>query len=203
MAIRIGAHHQPGFDEPLQLLSDCHRRIEHFLQILLTIASQAHSGDGTLSDEQRRALDTALTYFRTAAPRHTADEEQSLFPRMRETGGTEAQAALDRLAELEADHRTADAQHLEVDEIGKTWLQTGSLPPEKLDRLMQLLQSLTTLYQRHIAMEDQEVFPIAKSALSAEQVAEVGREMARRRGLAVDEQGRVIPQAMDPRGRSG
>jgi len=37
-----------------------------------------------LTEETRAALESALRYFREAAPKHTADEEESLFPRMRQ-----------------------------------------------------------------------------------------------------------------------
>ena len=36
-----------------------------------------------LSHDERQSLDTVLRYFREAAPRHNADEEESRFPRLR------------------------------------------------------------------------------------------------------------------------
>jgi hypothetical protein len=39
-----------------------------------------------LNEEQRGAFEAALRYFREAAPKHTADEEESLFPRLRRIG---------------------------------------------------------------------------------------------------------------------
>ena len=41
MPIQIGQRADHGFDEPLGLLSDCHRRIEHFLRVLSTISADA------------------------------------------------------------------------------------------------------------------------------------------------------------------
>jgi hypothetical protein len=40
--------------------------------------------DRPLTEETRAALETALRYFREAAPKHTADEEESRFPRLRQ-----------------------------------------------------------------------------------------------------------------------
>ena len=37
-----------------------------------------------MTEETRVALESALRYFREAAPKHTADEEESLFPRLRQ-----------------------------------------------------------------------------------------------------------------------
>jgi hypothetical protein len=37
MAIQIGAKPDSGFDDPIGMLKDCHRRIEHFLNILCVL----------------------------------------------------------------------------------------------------------------------------------------------------------------------
>ena len=81
MVLKIGHRPDHDFHEPLGLLSDCHRRIEHFLAVLTTIAN--HVDGAELRDDQRVQLAGAIAYFATAAPRHTADEEDSLFPRLR------------------------------------------------------------------------------------------------------------------------
>jgi hypothetical protein len=47
------------------------------------------------------------------------------------------------------------------------------------------LAELREIYTHHIAVEDREVFPLAGRVLDAQQLAQVGREMAQRRGLAV------------------
>jgi len=75
MPVQIGAKAHP-FSDPTGLLSDCHRRIEMFLGALEGVASVI---DHPLTEETRAALESALRYFREAAPKHTADEEESLF----------------------------------------------------------------------------------------------------------------------------
>jgi hemerythrin-like domain-containing protein len=184
MPVTLGAKPDHSFDEPVGLLADCHRRIEHFLGVLLRVTESANGGPLTL--EQRDALGAALRYFKSAAPRHTEDEEQSLFPRMRQSGDERVGPALAKLAALEADHRTADAAHREVDDLGTRWLSDGSLPRDASVRLVELLRTLDALYRRHIEVEDHEVFPLAKDVLSVEATTEVGREMARRRGLEMN-----------------
>ena len=113
MALSIGQPRDHSFDEPLGLLSDCHRRIEHFLHVLEVIANR--TGDAPLTAVERADLDTAVTYFATAAPKHTADEEQSLFPRLRASGDPGARQALDVITRLERDHSRADAHHRAVE----------------------------------------------------------------------------------------
>jgi hemerythrin-like domain-containing protein len=184
MGLTIGAKPDHGFDEPLGLLTDCHRRIERFLGQLLTVAEAARGGE--LAAEQREALDVALRYFREAAPLHTADEEASLFPRLRDVDSDAARAALAALAELEADHNAADIAHAEIDRLGARWLADGRLPADDAQRLADLLRGLQATYARHIAVEDQQVFPLAGQLLEAGSLTEVGREMAVRRGLDPD-----------------
>src|ERR1041385_88791 len=119
MAIQIGAKPSPTFAEPLELLSDCHRRVESFLRALIIVAEQGRGGQ--LDARQREGLQTALRYFREAAPKHTADEEESLFPRMRELGDAATREALAKIQALEADHQVARASHDAVDELGTKW----------------------------------------------------------------------------------
>jgi len=59
MPIQIGHTGDHGFDEPLGLLSDCHRRIERFLRALLTVSRDER--ERPLSATGRRALEQAST----------------------------------------------------------------------------------------------------------------------------------------------
>jgi hemerythrin-like domain-containing protein len=172
MPVQIGQR-ESAFSNPLGLLGDCHRRIERFLSVLVTL-SRTRQG-GPLESAEAESLLAALDYFRTAAPQHTADEEESLFPRLRAAG---APASLD---ELESDHQFASAAHDEVDALGRAWLEAGVLPTESARRMAGLLQQLAGAYASHIAVEDTEVFPAAARVLNAEQIAAVGREMENRR----------------------
>ena len=179
MPIQIGQRPARGFDEPLGLLSDCHRRIEHFLHVLATVADEA--AGGALSPHDRTALEGALTYFAVAAPKHTADEESSLFPRLRHSTAPEIAATLAALEALERDHDEADAHHAAVERLGRRWVSEGRLQPDEAVALREHLARLRALYERHIAIEDQGVFPAAARVLGDAQLAEIGREMAARR----------------------
>ena len=179
MPIQIGQKPGHDFTEPIGLLSDCHRRIERFLEVLARVAADA--GGRPLNEEQTTALSTALKYFREAAPKHTADEELSLFPRMRESGDPEVLAALSDLDRLEADHFRAVELHRELDALGEAWLGGGGLPVESAGRFEALVNELRGLYRTHIAIEDSHVFPLADRALDVQTRREIGREMAARR----------------------
>ena len=181
MSITIGAQPESDFTDPIGMLGDCHRRIERFLNVLASMSVQERGGP--LADQQKMALATSLRYFREAAPKHTADEEESLFPRLRLCGSPEIESALSRVGSLERDHERAAKWHEEVDRLGQRWLTGGGLTPEDASRLSDLLQDLVQLYARHISIEDTEVFPLAASVLSASDCKSIGAEMAGRRGI--------------------
>ena len=181
MPIVIGAKRESDFTDPIGMLGDCHRRIEMFLNVLVRVAEQAKGA--ALNEEQRGALETALRYFREAAPKHTADEEESLFPRLRQIESADVRALMARIESLEEEHVCADRSHGEVDSLGRLWLKDGMLPADRAARLLTLVLQLRDLYRHHIATEDNEVFPAAALALSASDRQAIGSEMAHRRSL--------------------
>lgn len=180
MPIAIGQAPESDFHNPLGMLSDCHRRIARFLEMLITVAEQAQGGH--LESDQRQALEAGLKYFREAAPKHTADEEDSLFPRMRtRIGDTSKRSALMTL--LHADHVAVVERHDTVDQLGRTWLHDGLLAAEDAARLLDVLRGLRETYQEHIEIEETKLFPLAATVLTPVDLQEIGKEMAHRRGL--------------------
>ncbi|HEY7390953.1 MAG TPA: hemerythrin domain-containing protein [Bryobacteraceae bacterium] len=180
MPVTIGAS-ENTFANPIGLLSDCHRRIERFLQAMLTVATEG--AGGPIDGEQRRALENALRYFREAAPKHTADEEQDLFPMLRGLGDQHVSQVLAEVDRLEGEHKTTEAGHREAEELCQRWLREDCLPPQDAARLTQVLSALRDLYNTHIAAEEERVFPLAQAELSASQKQALGRQMAARRRL--------------------
>ncbi len=183
MPVVIGAKPERGFQDPIGLLIDCHRRVERFLSVLVRVGVQAQGG--LLTDEQRSSLESALRYFREAAPKHTADEEDSLFPRLRAIGPPGLDGVLERVKALQGDHARAEKAHAEVERLGQSWLANGTLSETDAARFSQLLAELTELYQAHIAIEEREVFPAAAAIGQAQRDA-MGKEMAARRGVPQD-----------------
>jgi hemerythrin-like domain-containing protein len=180
MPVQIGAS-SASFSNPTGLLSDCHRRVEMFLNVLISVAETAHQ---ELTPENKASLENALRYFRDAAPKHTADEEVSLFPRLRKIDDPALQAALRELDALEHDHRWAEPLHARVDELALEYLRDGKLNAEPARELQQALAQLASMYARHIQREEVEVFPLAAQLLSPEQKKEIALEMSARRNPA-------------------
>jgi len=105
---------------------------------------------------------------------------------MRGSGDPDAGAALAAIDVLEADHERAAAMHEEVDRLCRNWLRFGFLEASRAEQLRARIAELTTLYASHIRTEEQLVFTAAARALDGGLLLEIGREMARRRGLAWD-----------------
>jgi len=179
MPVSIGAQ-ENNFANPLGLLADCHRRIERFLGVLLRVAAEARGGP--LNAERRQAMESALSYFHRAAPLHTADEDEDLFPELRRVAGSDSAQIMARISQLESEHAIATAWHHQVHDIGERWLRHNYLLLYEAADLRRALTSLTELYRGHIAVEENEIFPVAEEALSAFEKDAIGRRMALRRG---------------------
>lgn len=149
-----------------------------FLGTLEKVAAEI---EHPLADEARRALESALHYFREAAPKHTADEEDSVFPRLRQSGNAEVTTALTTLETLEQDHRCANSLHAQVDTLGKRCLEDGRLSLTEAHQFREAVAELASIYKQHIRVEDDLVFPLATRILSQTDKAIIADEMAHRR----------------------
>lgn len=177
MPVQIGAKTH-SFTDPTGLLSDCHRRIEMFIGSLGAVGNRLESPPDA---ETRQALETALRYFHEAAPKHTADEEESLFPRLRRLQSNEVHQAFSKLDDLEGEHRWAEPLHARVESLGLRYLADGALAPSGVEEFRRSVAELSAMYKRHIAVEDSMLFPVASQALSESDKQAIAKEMARRR----------------------
>jgi hemerythrin-like domain-containing protein len=177
MPVQIGASVHT-FSDPTGFLSDCHRRIEMFLGSLEAVARTI---DLPATEETGRALETALRYFRESAPKHNADEEESLFPRMRRIQRPEIQSALAKLDDLEKEHRWAAPLHAEVERLGRKRLSGAILSPAEIEGFRKTVFDLASMYREHIRVEEDLVFPTAARLLPGTDKAEIAKEMAARR----------------------
>jgi hemerythrin-like domain-containing protein len=179
MPIQIGTKTH-NFSDPTGLLSDCHRRIEMFLTALEAVATVI---DRPASEETRRALESALRYFSEAAPKHIADEEVSLFPRLRQIQNAEIQSSFSQLEKLEEEHRWAATLHSEVESLGRQYLLTNCLSGIEVEKFRNAVTCLAFMYKRHIQFEDSVVFPLATRLLHHAEKMAIAEEMTRRRGV--------------------
>ncbi|HZQ60630.1 MAG TPA: hemerythrin domain-containing protein [Casimicrobiaceae bacterium] len=171
----LSGHAAPSFDDPLGMLHACHRRIEKQLATLDRL--QRHLPEHGCDDDARNAARAILRYFDTAGVNHHADEEQSVFPRLVQAAGTEAATLT---ADLEREHRElAHAwAHMRPLLVGIAAGQRANLSPRDV-------LALREAYARHIALEEQQLLPLARTSLDADALRIIGEEMAKRRNVDV------------------
>ena len=177
----INQPHIPDFSNPFGLLVHCHERIEGHLKVLERAAQLVPHADVRLLPELFAKVEAACAHFSVVGIKHTADEEESLFPRVRLWGGAAGQEALDAMDELESQHRTAEQLHRELDSLIARIPRDGSADSYDLESFNQLTVQLTSFYRPHIELENNLVFPVAQRVLSPAEIYAIGEEMRERR----------------------
>ena len=172
-----GSGSAAGFDEPLEMLSACHERIQKQCATLRRLPAHlaAHGAD----EDARQAATNVMRYFDTAGRNHHADEECDLFPALLESmAGSDAVCLRDIIAVLTREHREVDSawRNVRAQLESLTRGDASALDASAVDDLI-------SRHARHIAREEEELLPMAKRLLSEDQVQALGRAMRARRGV--------------------
>jgi len=167
-----------GFDQPLDALAACHRRIEK--QLLTLSRLPKHIERHGVDDEARAAVAAVMRYFLNAAPNHHADEEMDLFPLLLRAAEQSADRSrtFELVSHLLVDHREMEAAWTTL-RIALEGVLSGST--ELLDK--QVCKDFSRIYTSHIGREETELFPLATRLLKKPALDALGAAMARRRGL--------------------
>lgn len=176
----------PSFEDPIGVLKACHRRIEQRLQMLERVCEILQGNDRAKKREAVQALGPVVAYFTSGGVKHTEDEEESLFPRMRRRlpGGDGAVAVL---KSLEAQHREGESFVRELIFVVTALAQeTMGFRLTDVERLESVTVGMGTHYRLHIKVEDEIVFPRALKVLKDSELAQVGEEMTQRRGVKIE-----------------
>ena len=167
-----------GFDDPLEMLFGCHRRIEKQLETLKRL--RAHLKAKGIDAEASTAAEAVLRYFRKAAADHHADEEKDVFPMLEEriADATEAARFRDLRERLEADHKRVDEAWTRIrkplEGIAEGFMRTIAEPD---------VLALTALYSAHIHTEETELRAFFDRWLGPRDLEALGRAMAARRSV--------------------
>ncbi len=163
----------PNFDDPLGLLRACHDRMLANCDTLEKLLP--HLRDKGLDEEARTAISRLVHYFSTSAVHHHEDEEQDLFPLL---NGQSLKLA-EIIYRLKQEHLQLDKlwQQLAAD------LKQGSSLLENPD-LENHITQFCTAYREHIDLENRELLFMAQHSLSTRQIEDIGRAMAKRRGVS-------------------
>jgi hemerythrin-like domain-containing protein len=162
------------FDHPLEMLAACHDRIEERCALLHRLCE--HIREVGVDSQARQAAENVMRYFDTAGENHHRDEEEDLFPRLIETDLEACEGLIARLRHEHGQMREAWAAlraRLSRIAAGES---AAALEADEVERF-------TTLYRRHIDLEEQELLPAAQRLLDAPALTAAGEAMARRRGV--------------------
>jgi pyridoxamine 5'-phosphate oxidase len=165
-----------GFDDPLEMLLSCHRRIEKQLDTLKRL--MAHVTRNGVDADASIAAQAVLRYFARAAANHHDDEEKDLFPlleqRITDPGERARFEAL--RASLERDHR----------EVESLWSRLRKPLEGIADGLPRNLpaadvHAFVAAYARHILTEESTLQDLFDRWLDAGDRSALGRSMSDRR----------------------
>lgn len=163
----------PGFDSPLDMLHACHDRIMDQCATLQKL--QQHLPMHGCDIQAQQAAQAILRYFDTAGRFHHQDEEEDLFPRLRDSGNSDATALMQQLLQ---DHQNMDALWAELHVLLQK-VAAGKLA--ELDR--KLVADFTLAYGKHVMLENLKLLPLSARLLSTTQLQQIGCNMAARRGV--------------------
>jgi hemerythrin-like domain-containing protein len=166
----------PSFDEPLEMLSACHERIEEKLALLERLGP--HLETKGCDAEARAAAQAVLRYFDTSGVYHHQDEDVDLFPLLRVRAAAQGRAEIAAaIEELEREHETMNSQW---ERLRQRLLAIAEGEP-RLD--IEEVTRFAWLYRRHMDRESAAVLPFAREALDSAERAALGERMAARRNV--------------------
>lgn len=167
-----------GFDEPVEMLLGCHRRIEKQLETLKRLLAHLHA-KGVDADASA-AAQAVLRYFLKAAVNHHEDEEKDVFPLLeRRIADSQAAANFHALrVDLEADHRALEAAWAKVRKPLEGIAEGLSRTLPEAD-----VEALARAYERHIQVEEAALRSLMERWLTADDLRTLGQAMAARRNV--------------------
>ena len=165
----------PSFDHPLELLHACHGKIHQQLDTLQKLATHlpVHGCD----QQVQQAAQGILRYFDSAGQFHHQDEEENLFPTLLALNTPEKANIKALIENLLAQHAVMFAAWSDVRAVLVKLAEGVNTPlPETL------VEKLVGSYTPHIELEETELLSLSARLLSPQQIMEMGKCMAQRRG---------------------
>ena len=146
--------------DPVALLVACHERIRSFVTTAARIASAPTVPPSQIADAAMRIH----RYFTIALPLHEEDEELSMTMRLREArASSEVDDALGTMAMQHT------ALHAILSELDASWYSLSTQPEQVVSlapKMSQAQRALEELFEIHLSMEEQIIFPAIKRLLA-------------------------------------
>ncbi|GMQ88315.1 MAG: hemerythrin domain-containing protein [Gammaproteobacteria bacterium] len=162
----------PGLDDPLGVLRACHERMLAQCDTLQGLVP--HIAQNGLDDEARNAIGSVIHYFATSAVHHHQDEEQDLFPLL----NRQSLKLAEIIYRLKQEHEL-------LTRLWEQLLQDLNRPAALAENsdFESRVEQFCSAYREHIDYENKELLGMAQHILSQRQLEDMGRTMARRRGV--------------------
>jgi len=153
----------------LRTLADEHAALSALLRTMMLMLAQARASGRAPDFGALRAMLFYVAEF--PERRHHLKESQLLFPLLR----ARTPMARDVLDRLDAEHACGEARIRELEHALTAWEMLGATRADAFERAMQRYEAF---YRRHMALEEDEILPLAEQALSEEDWAQLDTEMA-------------------------
>ena len=165
----------PSFDHPLEMLHACHGKIQRQLNTLQKLVD--HLPTHGCDQQAQQAAQGILRYFDTAGQFHHQDEEENLFPTLLALNVPEKAQVKALIEHLLAQHTVMFAAWNDARTVLVKLAEGVNTPlPDAL------VEKLTGSYTPHINLEETELLTLSARLLSPQQIMEIGKSMAERRG---------------------
>ena len=169
-----------AFAAPIDLLDDFHEIMRRHARALCALADDCEAPHFP-TREQRDTAVAILRCFDETALRHHRDEEEDVFPALINVApAEELNAVRDLLFRLRRDHRRLEAQWTPLSRMVAAIAQ-GHRTPLAPAHAAEFACTL----ERHLAVEDAELLPLARRLLNPRMAEHVGLRMFRRRSKQV------------------
>ena len=114
---------------------------------------------------------------------HTADEEESLFPRLRANLKDDTAVLEPLTLSLELQHENEQAAFKRVKAVVKSIAAAGPQSTDDASSCEDLVRELASICRPHMALENDNLLPLARKALQPQDLTAICTEMRRRWGL--------------------
>lgn len=150
MLLKLTSQRPTAPEDLVDLLSECHARIRHFI----TVAQELARRDDVPAHQVTQACADVTRYFDEALPLHVADEEQSIAPRIR---GLSSEVG-DALAAMSAQH---EEHAVKLELLLRALSELGREPLSERARaeLAAVAEPLREELEAHLALEERVLFP--------------------------------------------
>ena len=165
-----------GFDTPIAMLKECHRKVHDQCQTLQRLESHlvSHGSDQAAA----QAAAAIVRYFDMAGPLHHADEEEDVLPALFESAAGADAVRLREMADtLQADHTALNQQWASLRHVLRQVMQGQAAHLDEAD-----VRTFVSRYRAHIDFEEAHVLPLAERLIPLDTMAKIGLSMRRRRG---------------------